>query len=250
MLLRTYFLAVPRGAGRGGPDRRRDALAGLRPRHPAYRLARHPDRCADHRALFVERVPDRHDLPAEVGQADGGRLVLPAVRPVQLGLGGDHGRRAHHRPADRHPLRPPAAPLHRGHGRRLGQGLNQSRYRENNGAHSRRLSRTRLCRRARQADRRLSRPPVRGLDLRAHHAGARADRVLRARTARPAAGRHRRRRRRHVHLPPRARGLRHLAGSDAPRRSARPGSTTSSRSARSSGGAASAIPPSTPPGST
>ena len=30
-----------------------------------HRLARHPDRGADHRALFVERVPDRHDLPAE-----------------------------------------------------------------------------------------------------------------------------------------------------------------------------------------
>ena len=116
--------------------------------------------------------------------------------------------------------------------------------------HSERLSGTGLCRRSRQAGRRLSRPPVRRLDLPEDHAGARPDRVLRARAAQPAAGRHRRRRRRHLHLHPRARGLRHLAGPDRPRISARPGSTTSSRSARSSGGAATAIRPSIPPGST
>ena len=79
---------------------------------------------------------------------------------------------------------------------------------------------------------------------------ARADRILRARAPRRAAGRHRRRRRRHLHLHPRARGLRRHAPTSSPRKSARPGSTTSSRSARSSGGAATAIRPSIPPGST
>ena len=53
------------GARGGGADRRRDPLAGLHPGHAADRLARHPDRGADHRALLVERVPDRHDLPAD-----------------------------------------------------------------------------------------------------------------------------------------------------------------------------------------
>ena len=149
--------------------------------------------------------------------ADRRRLVLPALGPVHVRLGRDHGRGADHRAAGRHPLRLPATPLHRRHGGRLGQRLTQTSTNLSPRAQlsrSQRLSRTRLCRRPRQADRRLSRPSVRGLDASEDHAGARPDRVLRPRPAEPAAGRHRRRRRRHLHLHPRAGGLRHLAGPD------------------------------------
>ena len=87
MLLRTYFLAVPReleeAAIVDGAIHWQVFTKIMLP----HRLARHRHRRADHRALFVERVPDRHDLPAEGRQADRRGLVLPAQRPVQLGLG-------------------------------------------------------------------------------------------------------------------------------------------------------------------
>ena len=98
----------PRRAARdrgGRDDRRRQPLAGFHQGDAADRLARHPDRRADHRALFVERVPDRHDLPAEGRPSHRRGVLLPAQRPIQLRLGRDHGRGADHRPAGRDPVR-------------------------------------------------------------------------------------------------------------------------------------------------
>ena len=97
MLLRTYFLAVPKELEEAALVDGAIALAGVHPGHAAHRVARHPHGGADHRALLVERVPDRHHLPAAAGPADGGGLVLPAFRAVLVRLGRDHGRGADHR---------------------------------------------------------------------------------------------------------------------------------------------------------
>lgn len=79
--------------------------------------------------------------------------------------------------------------------------------------HSRRLYQPRLCRRSRQADRRLSRPPVRELALQGYPGEARPDHLLRPRPPGRSARRHRRRRCRHLHLPACPRRLRHFARS-------------------------------------
>ena len=70
------------GTGRGGDRRWSIALAGVHPDHAAHRVAWHSDRGADHRAVFLERIPDRHDVPAEGGPADRCRLVLPSKRTI------------------------------------------------------------------------------------------------------------------------------------------------------------------------
>ena len=65
LLLRTYFLAVPKELEEAALVDGANRWQVFSKIAAADRLARHPDRGADHRPQFLERIPDRHDLPAE-----------------------------------------------------------------------------------------------------------------------------------------------------------------------------------------